>query len=265
MQRAFPGKERSQITLLDVGCGNGSQLSIPLSLAGYQVTGIDPHFPSIERARNLMPDINLYPVKFIHGSLSSLPPDKFDCVIISEVLEHLDVPDALLTTALDYLVESGVLIITVPNGYGEFELDRRLYRACRADKLVAWLCRVFRRNSGKEYIASSEDETPHFQRFTLRRLREMFARNYLLLLEACGTSIASGPFVLHLLGRFDTFVHLNAMMADYAPLSLASGWMFVLKRGHRFKPTLPNPDCFPRPDCFLDSESGFRDLDQFGE
>jgi hypothetical protein len=100
----------------------------------------------------------------------------------------------------------------------------------RADKMVAWLYRVSGRNAGKDYIASSDDENPHVQRFTLSRLRKMFERNHLLPIEARGTSIASGPFVLHLLGRFDTFVRLNVAVADHVPLSLASGWMFVLRK-----------------------------------
>lgn len=228
IELAFPTRERCDLTILDVGCGNGSQLAIPLAAAGYQVTGVDPHLPSIERGRNFAPAIN-----FIHGSLSEVPPRKFDCVVISEVLEHLDTPEVLLSTALPYLAGSGILIVTVPNGYGEFELDRRLYRALRADKMVAWLYRVSRRNTSKEYIASSEDQTPHVQRFTLSRLRKMFERNHLLLLEARGTSIASGPFVLHLLGRFDVFVRLNAAIADHVPMSLTSGWMFVLRKDLR--------------------------------
>ena len=228
IELAFPTRERCDLTILDVGCGNGSQLAIPLAAVGYQVTGVDPHLPSIERARNLAPAIN-----FIHGPLSELTLRRFDCVVISEVLEHLDTPELLLAMALPYLAESGILIITVPNGYGEFELDLRLYRALRADKMISWLYRVCRRNTGREYIASSEDETPHVQRFTLSRLRKMFDRNHLLLLQARGTSIASGPFVLHLLGRFDAFVRLNASIADHFPLSLASGWMFVLRKDLR--------------------------------
>jgi 2-polyprenyl-3-methyl-5-hydroxy-6-metoxy-1,4-benzoquinol methylase len=226
--RAFPAKERSDLTILDVGCGNGSQLAIPLAASGYQVTGVDPHLPSIERGRYLAPGIN-----FVHGALSKLPPCKFDCVVISEVLEHLDKPEVLLARAIPYLADSGILIITVPNGYGEFELDLRLYRALRADKMVAWLYRVSRRDKSREYIAGSDDESPHVQRFTLSRLRKMFERNNLLLLEARGTSIASGPFVLHLLGRFDTFVRLNAAIADHVPMSWASGWMFVLRKDLR--------------------------------
>ncbi len=91
MRREFPGKKRCELNVLDIGCGNGSQLAIPLADGGYQVTAIDPHQPSIQRGRR-----SSSAVKFRHGSVSDLPLTKFDCVIISEVLEHLDAPEILL-------------------------------------------------------------------------------------------------------------------------------------------------------------------------
>ena len=227
MQREFPGRERCELRVLDIGCGNGSQLAIPLADGGYQVTAVDPHGPSIQRGRRSAPD-----VRFHHGVVSDLPASKFDCVIISEVLEHLDAPDLLPGMALPYLDESGILIITVPNGYGEFELDRRLYQAPQADKLVAWLYSVVKNGKYEEYLASSDDASPHVQRFTVSRLREIFDRNDLLLIEARGTSLASGPLILHLLGRFEIFIRLNAAIADHLPLPLVSGWMFCLRRKH---------------------------------
>lgn len=220
----FPGRKRSDIRVLDVGCGNGSQLAIPLSNGGYQVTGVDPHLPSIERGCRFASA-----VKFVHGVVSHLPPSKFDCIIVSEVLEHLDAPEDLLDATLPYLAQSGVLIITVPNGYGEFELDQWLYRGLRMDKLVARLYSLSRANQESVYIAGSDDETPHIQRFTVSQLRELFDRSHLQLIEARGTSMMSGPIVLHLLGRFESFVRLNAAAADHLPWSLASGWMFALK------------------------------------
>jgi len=240
VQQTFPGRKRSDIRVLDIGCGNGSQLAIPLSGGGYEVTGVDPHLPSIERGRRLAPA-----VRFVHGMASHLPPGKFDCVIISEVLEHLDAPAVLLSSAIRYLAHPGVLIITVPNGYGEFELDRRLYRRLRMDRLTARLYSLSRGREDKLYIAGSDDETPHIQRFTASRLRKLFDRSHLQLIEARGTSMMSGPIVLHLLGRFESFVRLNAAAADYLPWSLASGWMFALKLATQ--PTSHEAPC-NRPD-----------------
>ncbi len=224
VRRAFPARTRCELRVLDVGCGNGSQLAVPLADAGYQVTAVDPHQPSIERGRRLAPAVN-----FHCGVVSDLVPSKFDCVIISEVLEHLEAPEALLGMALRYLAESGILIITVPNGFGEFELDRRAYGALHADKLVAWLWSIWKNDEGSEIFAGSDDESPHIQRFTVSRLRTMFSRNHLQLIEARGTSLASGPFISHLLGRFEVFIRLNAAIADHLPLPFVSGWMFCLR------------------------------------
>jgi SAM-dependent methyltransferase len=221
MQREFPGKKRCELRVLDVGCGNGSQLAIPLARGGYQVTAVDPHWPSIQYGRNLTPD-----VEFHHGIVTALPPRKFDCVIISEVLEHLDVPELLLEAALPHLADPGVLIVTVPNGYGEFELDQRLYKALRIARLVARL----RRRPRNYQKGGSNDESPHIQRFSLSGLQELFSRNNLRLVETRGTSVLSGPFVAHLFGKSAIFIRLNAAIADHLPLSLVSGWMFVLRR-----------------------------------
>jgi SAM-dependent methyltransferase len=226
IQREFPEKKRSDLRILDVGCGNGSQLAIPLADGGYDVTAVDPHQPSIQRARSSAPA-----VKFHHGVVSDLPLSKFDCVIISEVLEHLAAPDLLLGMALPYLAEPGVLIITVPNGYGEFEWDQRFYHAFHVDKMIRWLRSVFQRAEPKKDFGGSEDESLHLQRFTLASLYEMFDRHHLLLVEARGTSLLSGPFVAHLFGKFDMFIRLNAAIADHLPLPLVAGWVFALRRG----------------------------------
>jgi hypothetical protein len=70
------------------------------------------------------------------------------------------------------------------------------------------------------------------QRFTISGICKMFSRNNLRLVEARGTSLASGPFVSHLLGRFNVYIRLNAEIADYLPLPLVAGWMFSLKTTH---------------------------------
>ncbi len=217
-------KERRELKVLDVGCGNGSQLAIPLAAGGYQVTAIDPHRRSIDRGRVSAPN-----VAFHAGVVSDLPSSKFECIVISEVLEHLEEPEALIEMALRYLAESGLLIVTVPNGYGEFELDRRFYQALHVDRLVALLRSLFKAKRHREQIAGSDDVSPHVQRFTMSRLNEIFDRNHLLVMEVRGSSVASGPFVAHALAKSEGFIRMNAALADHLPLSLVAGWMFALK------------------------------------
>jgi SAM-dependent methyltransferase len=224
IQRVFPARARHELKVLDVGCGNGSQLSIPMAAAGYRMTAVDPHQPSIERGRRLASS-----VKFFHGVVGDLPPNQFDCVVISEVLEHLDTPETLLRAVLPYLAEPGILVVTVPNGYGEFELDRRFYQALQFERVVGWLRSVFETSKSKEF-AGSDDQSPHVQRFTLSRLRELFERNGLVIVQSRGMSLVSGPLMAHLFGRFRIFINLNAAIADHVPLAVVAGWMFALRR-----------------------------------
>jgi SAM-dependent methyltransferase len=225
MQGVFPSRARYELKVLDIGCGNGSQLAIPMAEAGYHVTAIDPHQPSIKRGRGLSSK-----VEFFQGSVGELPQSQFDCVIISEVLEHLDAPEALLRASLPYLSDAGLLIVTVPNGYGEFELDRRLYAALRLEKVVGWLRSVHGKGNSDKCFAGTDDRSPHVQRFTVSRLREMFERNRLILIESRGTSLVSGPLVAHLFGKSKVFIRLNAAIADRVPLVVVAGWMFALRR-----------------------------------
>jgi SAM-dependent methyltransferase len=168
-------------------------------------------------------------VRFFHGLVFELAPNRFDCVIISEVLEHLDAPEILLSMALPFLADSGLLIVTVPNGYGGFELDRRSYQALHADKMVGWLRSVNKNTQCTGSVAGSDDDSPHVQRFTLSRLRRMFEQNNLMLVEARGTSVVSGPFIAHLFGKFERFIRMNASIADHLPLPFVAGWMFCLR------------------------------------
>ena len=113
---------------------------------------------------------------------------------------------------------------------GEFELDRRFYQALQVDRLVARLRTHWRRNGRPLSLAGSDCESPHVQRFTLSALHQMFDRHHLDVIEARGTSMLSGPVIAHLFARSKLFVRLNAAVADQVPMSLAAGWMFVLKR-----------------------------------
>src|SRR5690242_8862758 len=87
------------ISVLDVGCGNGSQLAIPLANdSQLHITGIDPDAASIEHGVRLA--VSSANLNFICASIEDFPPDdRFDVIILSEVLEHLDKPAEMLRNA----------------------------------------------------------------------------------------------------------------------------------------------------------------------
>ena len=105
-----------KLTVLDLGCGNGS-LSHQISQHGYEVVGVEDSASGVLFASQNFPECN-----FIQSSIYELPyselEGKFDIVISAEVIEHLLYPRELIRAAKKCLKPGGKLIITTPyHGY----------------------------------------------------------------------------------------------------------------------------------------------------
>lgn len=221
---SFAHRPPDSLRVLDVGCGNGSELALPLARLGFQVTGIDIHAPSIEHARRLAADrTNL---KYVCGPVEELKSPPYDVVILSEVLEHLREPRLLLSAAMDHLEKNGLIVVTVPNGYGEFEIDSWLFRMFRLQRVVD----VIAGSSNQVTAATDNHESGHVQFFTRRQLRRLFAGCSLSVVREGVASFLAGPFIGHTLARSDRFIEWNARVTDKLPPVLASGWYFALRR-----------------------------------
>lgn len=218
-------REAATVRVLDVGCGNGSHLAVPLAQEGFQVTGIDTDRHSIEHARNLAKD--LPSAKFLVGEVEQLSAsDLFDVVILSEVLEHLVEPQVLLSASIRQMAEAGLLIVTVPNGYGEFEIDSWLFAMLRLQVLVDKLVQ-----NTKEVMSTTDNqESGHVQFFTRRRLRKLFAQNNLRVFREGVGSLFAGPIAGHVLARSQRFVEWNSRVVDKLPAGFSSSWYFALRR-----------------------------------
>ncbi len=224
---AFGVSRFTSLRVLDVGCGNGSQLALPLARQGLHITGIDPNATSITNAREKAED--LLNAKFLCISVEDIS-EYFDVVILSEVLEHVANPQDLLFKATSRLTRGGVAIVTTPNGYGEFELDRWLFDTFRLQRLVE----VISSRNRKALASTDNDESPHIQFFTRRRLYNIFAQCGLEVWREAGSTLFSGPIIGHSLARSQRFVDWNAKITDRLPLAVASGWYFALR--HKEQP-----------------------------
>ena len=97
--------------LLDVGCGDGSQLA-RLAAMGWQVEGQEVDVAAAEQARCR------HGLRVHLGALQEirLPEATFDAVTLSHVIEHVHDPVALLKECHRILKPGGILIAVTPNG-----------------------------------------------------------------------------------------------------------------------------------------------------
>ena len=221
---AFPTREAATLRILDVGCGNGSQLALPLAQTGFRVHGIDTDERSIEHAGRLAHDTDN--AEFVCGRVEDLPPSEtFDVVLLSEVLEHMTNPRDLLAASARHMAHDGMLIVTVPNGYGEFEIDSWVFRTLRLQKVVD----VLARHKNEVLGGTDNQESGHVQFFTRTRLRRLFATCDLVSIREGAGSLLAGPIVGHLLARSTRLIDWNARITNQLPFAMAHSWYFALQ------------------------------------
>jgi SAM-dependent methyltransferase len=98
-------------SVLEAGCGLG-YLVYALRQAGYDAEGIDISEAAIKQAQSEYGDFYRAESVESHASSSS---KKYDCIVMVEVIEHLEEPIAFLRSSLCLLNPGGAIIVTTPN------------------------------------------------------------------------------------------------------------------------------------------------------
>jgi SAM-dependent methyltransferase len=210
--------------ILDIGCGTGTQLTLPLAAAFPQIeiVGVDEDARSIAWARENARAANL---RFL--AAGELPADRrFGLVIASEVLEHVGEPGRFLRALRDRLAPGARLVLTVPNGFGTFELLALIEVALN----LSGAQRLIRRLRGRR-----EPETvptlatsPHVNFFGFGELGRLFAEAGLAVRRYRARTLLCG-YLLDSALRGRRFLAWNAGIADRLPPWCASDWMFELE------------------------------------
>ncbi len=99
--------------VLDIGCSDGQLGQIIKDRFSVEVHGLDISTEALSIAQTRLDKTFLVDINF--DNWTSKLTDKYDLVILSEVLEHLFDPDKVLREIRQILTDKGEVIITVPN------------------------------------------------------------------------------------------------------------------------------------------------------
>jgi spore maturation protein CgeB/glycosyltransferase involved in cell wall biosynthesis/ubiquinone/menaquinone biosynthesis C-methylase UbiE len=158
--------------ILDVGCSQGV-VSILLGREGKEVLGIDCNAQAIKTAENHLASeaisvrklVTFVDVDFVQHAFGS---QRFDSVVLGEVLEHLLDPARFIDIAAQLLEPGGRIVVTVPFGIndhvdhkhtfylrGPYRLLAKHFDVVEVNVLGKWLGLI----GSKRQSAASEPET----------------------------------------------------------------------------------------------------------
>ncbi len=214
--------------VLDVGCGTGANLTAPLAQRFPETSfvGIDSDPASIAYANRESPAGNAQ--YFVEANFGDT--ETYDLVIASEVIEHVEDPDAFLNSLRGFLAPDGKLVLTLPNGLGPFELVSFAETVMHLTGIYRVL-RAFKRILRPRVVGSVTSDTlaisPHINFFSYGQIRSVIAGGGFRILAYRPRTFLCGFGFDHLI-RSPRTIAWNAEIADRLPPQLASAWMFLL-------------------------------------
>ncbi|HRD57529.1 MAG TPA: methyltransferase domain-containing protein [Ferruginibacter sp.] len=219
--------------VLDVGCGNGV-ISRSLGAKGFNVYGIDVSEKTIEKARQL----NTLPnVKFDVISAEQLVAEgkKYNAVICSEVLEHLNQPGGLLQVLHQSIADDGVLIVTVPNGNGPRELlvTRPVISMQKKNNFLWKMVQKIKKILGYSGSTAQSDasDLTHVQFFTKKSLTALANENQFKIIQYGKTNFIEDVFPFSFFTKkFPVLQKMDCAIAEYLPYGCTGGFVTVWQK-----------------------------------
>lgn len=228
-----------QDTLIELGCGTGYMITLPLAKQGFSIRGFDFDEKSIEYGKNIFKSEGLDDSHLSSSDITSLNISG-DIIILSEVIEHLkdDEIKKLLLNIQSRLKENGRLLITVPNGYGWFEFESFIWNKMRMGRfleaigiveIILQIKKLFWGNAMRQPPhPSTLSDSPHIQRFTLPGIKKILMNRGFEIIETTGSVLFAGPFSNLLFHGVKTFMRLNCLLGGLLP-SRAAGFYIACR------------------------------------
>jgi len=215
-------EEHGPQSVLDIGCGTGMLLLLPLaeSFPGVRFCGVDEDASTISFARSQARVDNVE--LLLEGELDARR--RFDLVIASEVIEHTEHPAEFLAACAGRLASNGKLFLTLPNGYGPFEIASFFQAAWNVVRRVGAGPRVTGDQGAPDTLAAS----PHVNFFGYGEIRRLTEATGFQIVDYRPRTFLCGFLLDGLVSRLG-LEGWNARVADRLPGWMVSDWMFVLE------------------------------------
>jgi SAM-dependent methyltransferase len=216
------------VTVLDFGCGNAAAVGQYLIGEGIRYVGVDFHEPSLSYARQHFGGP--------HAEFREMVPTdvSFDVIVYADVLEHVPDPLGIVTQHARVLASDGIMIGSVPNGYGPCETEKFINRHLRLYKLLRSAKRAALRLAGRVPKDSAaipyNHESGHIIFFTMRSLKRMASDAGLRIVRFAHGGFVGADLTGSTIFASRGFVDWNIRAADRLPSWLVSTWYFVLQR-----------------------------------
>ena len=205
--------------ILEIGCGTGVMITLPLAESCYDIKGFDEDSSSIEYGQKVLTSSGL-DSNILKQDLKGVDSRSFDVIIASEVVEHIDDDDmgAFFDNVQHYLKPGGLLLVTVPNGYGCFEIENAIWSQFGLGRLLSYLYIDRAVLELKQVLGfknliyphpSTLSASPHLQYFTVKSICRLIETSEFEVLQSAGSTLMSGPITNLLFGGLPVFFRIN--------------------------------------------------------
>ena len=236
--------ENKKLNILELGCGVGNYSRV-LAEKGHTVTSVDIDYDSLAFLKKNDGSGNCLAICADVMTPVLRGEQRYDIIIASEVLEHLEDPDCVLEMMSRLLRDTGWIFMTIPNGFGPWEVFNRI-------ESRSWLHRVLyfpfywpvylrncffpSRKKGMEhqprekYGCTLNWASPHLQFWTLGRFRSLLEKKHFRVVRILNTSFSFCwlPFYHRLKSR--ALDNLDIRIADFLPHVMVSGWICKVQK-----------------------------------
>ncbi len=195
--------------LLDIGCATGELMEVAQEM-GFDVYGVEISQEGIRRCKKKFGGKKIIDTELEYGNF---PPDFFDVITLSDVLEHMPVPRPFLDILWTMLKPDGILMTVTPD-----------------------TCSFARRLMGMKWLHYKEEHIFYYNRSNIARL---FAPKFKVLTQKTAyknltltycASVING-YIDHGYKRFFTYlITLLPFRIRHFPFLFNIGEMFILCR-----------------------------------